>query len=225
MKMRVNLAAISSAAILFFPRPLLPLIYENSVNTIEMIAGMALEVNGSPARGVVFAIKGNPSCAERDFLEMNRAEGSMFSGKNHELSLFRKENIKRTAVLFNKERGATAVCLDSEKEISAAIAPLAVEIGGLTPPPGSKCLFCIKVEPGRDGSLQAVYSTGASADSVFGYFKSQFIGSGWSLLWAGSESGGRSITCSRGKEWCFVELSAGICVISYNAGRRKNEKQ
>jgi len=220
------LAAIISAVFFAFPCLLLPVVYEEPAASIKRIALLEFKVNGCPVQGYVFALKGAPDNLERNFLDLNAADGYLIEGRKKCFTLFRKGHIRRLGLLIKKKYGAAAVCLDSPENISRqAEAPLPIEAGGLEPPPGAKCIFNLQPGPGKNGTLRAIYSVENGTPSLFEYFNSQFRAKGWAVSLdrqPGLEQG--SIIGSRGAEWCFVAVSPGICVFSYGREGRQNEK-
>ena len=224
MKANMILTAIISLVCCSFPHSMRSLVYDApAAGSSKAIAGLQMRVNGAPAKGTVFALKGTEDEIERVFLEMNASGGFVFEGRKQEILQFSKGSVSRSAAVLKNKYGATGVCFDAESKTSEAKAASAAVMAGIEPPPGSDCVLCLT---GRNGSFQAVYRSGDSADSLGGYFASLFRGNGWSLAWSGNNaSGSRAFIFGRGKEWCFVSLSGGACVISYGKDRRNDEKQ
>ena len=226
MKKNMILAVTISAALSFFPCVLFSVVYEDSSVSIKRIALLSLKVNGSPAQGYVFSLRGASDNLEREFMRYNAAEGYLFQGRKKNIALFRKGQVRRFGLLLRKESGATAVCLDSLEDISGqAAAPLPVETGGIEPPPGAKCILNLMRGAGKDGTVQAIYSSENGVASIFEHFNSQFREKGWVVSWSRFTGPGQgSIIGSRGAEWCFAVFSPGICVFSYARDWRKSEK-
>ncbi|GEM_PF-5487455 len=226
MKKSMIFAAIISAAFFTFPCRVFPVVYEESASSIKRIALLELKINGCPAQGYVFALKGASVNLERSFLAFNAADEYIFQERKECFMLFCKGSVRRLGLLMRNEYGATAVCLDSPGNISGqADAPLPSETGGLEPPPGAKCILSLQPGSGKNGTLQVIYSAENGITPLLEHFNSQFRANGWTVSWsrhAGLEQG--SIIGSRGAEWCFVSFSPGICVFSYGREGRQNEK-
>ncbi len=222
MKTGIIFMAIISALLSSAPRELSSLVREDVEVSISEAARPELEINGSRVKGAVFTLKSDSDKVEQEFLEFNAAAGFSFSGTKRDLMLFRRGSVNRTAALIRKECGAIAVCLDSEIDLPSLQRPTAVDTGGISPPPGSRCAFSMK---GKSGSFQSVYQCGSSTAPLFEHFGSQFSGNGWSVMLSGhADSGNGYYICARGQEWCFVSFSSGTCVFSYCAEGRKYAK-